>query len=149
MQAGHSNSDKPVFSLCSTIHARSHSLAWFQSPRLFAFAPSPDCLVAFTPPSSAAAKSALLRASRYWQWQFPAQGGGGRCSPWGNSIRQTAVYSRSEFSFLCYLSQAPSKQLTGPQGLKDHRMKATDLREKPQPTDSCALLKAQSISSVC
>lgn len=64
------------FPLCSTIHAGSHNLAWFQSPRLFAFAPSPDRLVAFTPPSSAAATSALLRASRYRQWQFPTRGGG-------------------------------------------------------------------------
>jgi len=51
------------FPLRSAICARSHNLAWFQPPRLFAFTPSPDCLVAFTPPSSAAAMSALLRAS--------------------------------------------------------------------------------------
>lgn len=81
MQEGHRHFNMPACPpLCSTIHAGSHSLTWSQSPRLFAFTPSLDCLVAFTPPSSAAATSALLHDSCYRQWQLPARGQG-RCSP--------------------------------------------------------------------
>lgn len=42
----------------------------------------------------------------------------------------------------------PLQTAHSPQGLTDHGMKATDLREKPQPTDFFALSRAQSISSV-